>query len=301
MQRLVITGPTGWIGQALLAHLAARGECALADRVTAFGSSAREVTLHCGERLPIRDLASIRPADVAGAHVVHLAYLTKERAEELGERAFFDANIAMDDAVLGALQGGPASLFVASSGAAKLAAEGADLHPYGLAKLRQEARFLEWGHKTGAPVIAGRIFNIAGPYINKLQSYAISNFILQAMQSGKIRIEAKIPVFRSFIHVDDLSGLIVDAGSSSIRRNQPIDLCGSEVVEMGDIANAVGAVMGGSVAVERDLERTDRSSVYLGHFPDTKALAMQTNRSLRSIFDGIKDTLNWLLEIQNKY
>lgn len=124
MQRLVITGPTGWIGQALLAHAAARWGEGLADRVALFGSTARALALPGGGTLPVRELDAIRPDDVAGAHLVHLAYLTKEKAEKLGERVFFDTNLAIDDTVLAACEGRPASVFVASSGAAKLAARG---------------------------------------------------------------------------------------------------------------------------------------------------------------------------------
>ena len=70
-----------------------------------------------------------------------------------GEAVFAVANDAIDAAVLGAIgQAPPASLFVASSGAAALAERGADEHPYGLAKLRQEARFLAWSAATGVPV-----------------------------------------------------------------------------------------------------------------------------------------------------
>lgn len=294
MQRLVITGPTGWIGQALLAQIARRQTAGLACQVTAFGSTAREVALPSGGHLAIRALDSIRPADVAGAHVIHLAYLTKDKAEELGERRFCDTNLAIDEAVLAALEGGPASLFVASSGAAKLAAQGADLHPYGLAKLRQEARFLEWGRSAGVPVLAGRIFNLAGPYINKLQSYAISDFALQALQSQTIAIAAQIPVFRSFLHVDDLCRLMLDTGLQRIGRDLPIDLCGSEVLEMADIARAISEQLGGGIAIERSLVAVDRVSTYLGHFPDTKALALQAGVELSDTKTCIKATLDWL-------
>ncbi len=295
MQRLVITGPTGWIGLALLAHVAARWGAGMAERVTLFGSSERLLEIPGGVSLPVRPLGAIRPEDVAGAHLVHLAYLTKEKAEERGERAFFDTNLAIDDAVLAACAGAPpASVFVASSGAAKLAAEGRDLHPYGIAKLRQEVRFLGWGEAAGVPVLAGRIFNIAGPYINKLESYAVSNFIGQALRLRRICISAQIPVFRSIMHVDDLCHLLLGAGLGHIGRAGSVDLCGAEVLEMEDIARKVRDALGEDIAIERDSVDVTRSSVYLGHFPDTKSLAMQTATTLRSADECIADTLAWL-------
>lgn len=295
--RFVLTGPSGWIGNAMLALLAGRMGGALGDRVSAFASSERTMPLSSGENLAVRDLASIRPADVDGAHVIHLAYLTKDKVEGIGERRFFDTNLAIDDHLLAALsQAKPASLFVASSGAAALAAAGVDLHPYGMTKLRQEARFLEWAASTGVATIAGRIFNIAGPHINKLDAYAISNFVVQALERREIHIQADQPVFRSSLHVMDLCALIVEAGLRGARRDRPVDLCGAQVVEMADIAALVSAQMG-DAPVRRAAMRYDRASVYLGHFPDTKVLAMELGFDLLPLSVQVRDTIRWIVDI----
>ncbi|WP_022678785.1 NAD-dependent epimerase/dehydratase family protein [Sandarakinorhabdus limnophila] len=295
--RFVVTGPSGWIGQAFMAHVASRlavpgAQLVLADRVTAFASTARDMVLPWGDRLPVRALESICPDDVAGAHVVHLAYLTKEKAAQLGERRFMDVNLGIDDALLAAIAAAkPASLFVASSGAAKLAARGSDLHPYGFAKLMQEDRFLAWGRASAVPVVAGRIFNVAGPYINKVEAYAISNMVQQAMHTGIITIKAQVPVFRSFIHVDDLCGLIANAAIGSIDRAAPIDLCGAEIVEMEDLAVGIAKAFKRNITIARGSVDFTGESSYLGEFPHTKTFAMQTGITLRGLQSCISDTL----------
>lgn len=294
-ERIVLTGPSGWIGQALLAYLARSSGGDLAGRVTAFASSGRQQRLASGGTLAIRPLASITAADTADAHVIHLAYLTKEKAEILGERAFTDANLAIDDLVLRAIADGvPRSVFIASSGAAQLAASGRDLHPYGLAKLRQEQRFLEVAAKSGAPALAGRIFNLAGPYINKLESYALSNFVQQALVTGRIRIAAAVPVFRSFLHVEDLAALVCAAAVREIGRSAPLDLCGGEVVEMADLADAVVHAMVSDVAVERGSVDLSRPSLYLGNFADTRVLAMEAAVPLAKLGSQVDDTISWI-------
>lgn len=293
--RFVLTGPSGWIGQAMLARLAVCLGGTLAGRVTAFASGARVMTLASGEQLEVRDLATLTPEHVAGAHVIHLAYLTKEKAEELGERAFTDTNLAIDDAVLAAITGArPASLFVASSGAAALAAQGSDLHPYGLGKLRQEVRFLQWAKAAGVPTIAGRIFNVAGPHINKLKAYALSNFAVQVRDTGAIHIAARLPVFRSFLHVNDLCDMVIGAAMGGIGRDAPIDLCGGEVLEMIDLARLVADRSGVDPQIVRDRVDTGRTSVYLGHFPDTRVLAMETGVALATTAAQVADTFDWI-------
>ena len=298
MQRWVITGPTGWIGRALLALLTsadARDGLQAGERIALFGSRTGTLQAGDGRELPVRPLSDIDPEDVAGARVVHLAYLTKGKVAVLGEGAFRAGNNAIDAALLGALeQAAPASLFVASSGAARLAEKGIDRHPYGLMKLDQEARFLAYGAARDVPVLCGRIFNVAGPHINKLNDYAVSNFVVQALMHGAIRIEARQPVCRSLLHVTDLCRLILRTLRSGHGQPQPVDLCGNVVLEMADIAALVAAEIGAHVCVSRpDMSFTSRSD-YLGCPQETRVLAMQHGLALADPATQVRDTVNWI-------
>ena len=298
--RFVLTGPSGWIGQAMLDALAAALGGRLDGRVTAFASQARTMDLPSGEALAVRALDTITADDVAGAHVIHLAYLTKEKAELLGPDTFDATNDAIDAALLAALAGAtPASLFVASSGAASLAARGDDTHPYGMAKLRQEARFLAWAQAAGVPAIAGRIFNLSGPHINKVRSYAISDFALQAAETGEIRIQARVPVFRSYLHVEDLCALVLGAAREGIGRAAVIDLCGGEIVEMHDIATLVAQRSQGAPTIRRGPVEFTRPSLYLGDSTHAKVLAMELGIELRPLAVQVADTLAWLWRVTN--
>jgi len=292
-RKFVLTGPSGWIGQAVLSRLSATLGT-LSGRVTAFASSERSMTLADGQAIHVRALDTICPDDVDGAHVIHLAYLTKEKADTLGERRFTDTNISIDDYVLAAVRDAtPLSLFVASSGAAALAASGDDLHPYGLTKLRQEVRFLEWAAARAVPMIAGRIFNLSGPYINKVHSYAVSNFILQAKTQRRIKIEAKNLVFRSFLHVENLSELVINAAIAGAGRPGAVDLCGAEVLEMQDLAELISSICD-EVAIEREMASFTNVSTYFGSFPETKSLTMEVGVGLHGIRQQVLDTLRWI-------
>lgn len=298
MGRLVITGPNGWIGQALLACLSTSGDSdALRadDSLMLFGSRPATIAGPDGSPLAVRPLADITADDVDGAMVIHLAYLTKDKIDTFGEPAFRDANTAIDDAVLNAMsEGRPRSVFVASSGAARLADEGIDRNAYGLAKLEQEARFLDFGRTAGVPVLCGRIYNLAGPHINKLDAYAVSNFAVQAMAGGPVRIAANQPVFRSFLHVTDLCRLILRAVRGGHGEDRPIDLCGAEVLEMADIAALVIAALGGGVTIERGPVDFVRRSDYLGCAQETQVLAMRLGLKTSGAATQVRDTIDWI-------
>lgn len=298
MERWVITGPTGWIGQALLALLASEGDAdALrpGGTLTLFGSRATNFKLPSGELVAVRPLSDIGPDDVAGARVIHLAYLTKDKVAVLGEEAFRAGNEEIDGALLRAMeQSSPAALFVASSGAAHLAEREVDGHLYGRMKLEQEARFLGFGKAHDVPVLCGRIWNVAGPHINKLDAYAVSNFAVQAIKTGEIRIDAGQPVFRSFLHVTDLCRLILRALRKGHGGARPVDLCGNSVLEMSDIAALVAAEVGGAVTISRATMNFASRSDYLGCAQETRVLAMQLGIALADTALQVRDTLNWI-------
>lgn len=297
-RQFTLTGPTGWIGQAMLTHLAARFDAPLAQYVTLFGSVGREITAPNGERLEVRALSTLCAQHVADRYLVHLAYLTKEKADALGEASFRQINEGIDTTVLSAMSAGvPASVFVASSGAAQLVEQQGDRHPYGIAKLEQEQRFLAFGRTAGVPTFVGRIFNLAGPHVNKLEAYAISNFAQQARRAGAIAIDADRPVFRSYLHVDDLCDLIVTAAQQGTTRAAPIDLCGSTVVEMQEVANAVAAVCGGGILIRRGSVDCSRPSAYLGNPVDVLALAMELGIGLRAFDEQISNTVAWMDDV----
>lgn len=296
--RFVITGPTGWIGRALLALLYKAGDpdaLAPGESVALFGSRAGTIAVHGGPDLPITPLAQIGAADVAGAHVVHLAYLTKDRLGQMSEDAFARTNTTIDQCVLDAITGAPpASLFVASSGAARQAENGLDRNAYGLAKLEQETRFLAYAKSSGVAVLCGRIFNLAGPHINKLQDYAVSNFALQAMRGDTISIAAAQPVFRSFLHVEDLCRMIVRAARARLGQHKVIDLCGHEVLEIQDIAARVGRAVGNGFRIDRHVVTFAGESAYVGQPIDSLVLAMRLNLCLKGFDEQLKDTLTWM-------
>ncbi len=296
--KIVLTGPTGWIGRVMLDLLHRESDpdaLDVNDRVTLFGSRQGSITTSTGKRLPIEPLADIGPKDLEGAHVIHLAFLTKDKLETMKVEEFQAANRAIDDSLINTMsEEKPASIFVASSGAARAAQNGEDCDAYSHAKLEQEKRYLSLAENLDIPCVCGRIFNIAGPHINKLDKYALSDFIVQALTSKSISIRAKILVFRSFLHVEDLCRIVLRAARQGVRRARPIDLCGTELLEMNDIAGHIVETLGGSIRVERSNVDFSKSSDYVGTSQETLSIAMQLGVSLQRVQEQIQDTVDWV-------
>jgi nucleoside-diphosphate-sugar epimerase len=145
--------------------------------------------------------------------------------------------------------------------------------PYGHMKGLQEAALADWCEANGAPLTICRVFNVGGPYGNKLELYALSSLIRAALAGGDIPIRARGAVLRSYVHVEELMAVLVGrARSASAGTSKPFDSGGVEVVEIGDLAAMVCAQLGLDAArIVRQRDAAAPASRYAGDGADYQA------------------------------
>lgn len=291
---LALTGAGSWLGRALLDALAAEG--LLPARLRLFASHARPL------RLGGRDLAIERLADaprLAGADwlLLHFAFLGKERTAELSTKDFIAANQAILDATLRIAEAAAGLRMVfASSGAAygpgRALIGDPDASPYGWCKVAQESALTAWCAARGVPLVMPRIFNIGGPGITKQEGYALSSFILSARREGVIRIAARRPVFRSFVHVNELNALLCEAALARAPGTPLLfDTAGVETVEMADLAAAVAARCApASIRIEREDPPEGEVDWYVGDGATYRGLLARAGRRVVGLDRIIGDT-----------
>ncbi len=246
--RIVITGAGGWIGLATLELLRdCLGKAAFEDRVVAFGSSRRLLQLRGGATVRQSPLSEIRYLRSRPTIVLHFAFLTKDRAEQMDEDEYVRANRNVSRTVLETLDTvGAKAVFVASSGAAA-SAEDPDASPamrlYGLLKKEDEAAFAGWANERGKRAIIARIFNLSGPYVNKHSTYALASFILDALAKKPIEIRATRPVVRGYVAIRELMSLVFALLCQDNGGVVRFDTGGAPM-EMQEIAETVAAICG---------------------------------------------------------
>ena len=238
---VAITGASGWIGSALVHFVlqAAPPDAPIPLRL--FGSRPRMLEI-AGRRLTVESLGDAAPLGDGDWLIVHLAVAG---GDPDGLKA---ANDALLDQAFGLAQTGSMRRFVyASSGAVHQTGGSPKKRAYAGMKRAQEAAVRDWAARTGAPILIPRIFNVGGPYINPIQNYALGDFIQQALTGGAIRIEARQAVIRSYVHLTEFARVTFDLALNG-EDGLAFDTAGSEVVEMADLAKAVGR------ALELDLD-----------------------------------------------
>jgi nucleoside-diphosphate-sugar epimerase len=299
--RLVVTGASGWLGLATLEMLHGLLGEAFARRVVCFGGRSRRLSLRGGlfvDQSPLAGLAELAPKPTI---VLHLGFLTQGPQMTLGADDYVAANLAIRRSVLAALDPiGAEALFLASSGAAYLADRSGgpqSKHLYGWLKREDEAAFAHWGRARGKTVASARIFNLTGPYINRRTTYALACFIADALAGRPIRIQASKPVYRSYTSIAELMSVVLGALTGPARAPLVFDTAGDAVLEMGEIAEAVGFALHSAAGIERpSFDRAADPDRYAGDGATYAALGRGCRVARTLLVQQIQDTAAFMAE-----
>jgi len=236
--QVVVTGAGGWLGMASLEMLDAAFGSDFHGAVRAYGSFERDIRLRSGRVVRVADLASLARLDPRPSLVLHFAYVTNDKVAALGPERFIAVNNALSQRVVAYAAGVPeGGIFFPSSGARYRGG------PYGVLKGQDETR-MEQLRREDFQVAIFRIFNLAGPFINKVKSYALSSILSDIERGGPVVLNASHRVFRSYVHVRDVIDLAVALLVRQESPQTPIDTAGNETIEIGDLAKRATALTG---------------------------------------------------------
>jgi nucleoside-diphosphate-sugar epimerase len=296
--RVVVTGAGGWLGLATLEMLRNALHAEFEDRVFCFGSNARSLALRSGavEQWPLAKISALPPRPTL---VLHCAFLTKERAEQMDSDTYRHANRTLREIVLSSLdQIGAEAIFVPSSGAAREATNSdapAAMRLYGELKCEDEDAFSGWSRARGRSCVVSRIFNLSGPYINKHQSYALASFILDALSGRPVRVLARHRVVRSYVAIRELMSIVFELLCGKNAEIVNFDTAGDEALEVRTIAGIVAEIIGNGKVDTAPLEADRPPDIYVGDGARYRALARQAGVDSVPFSTQVLETADYVL------
>jgi len=209
IQRILITGASGWIGRETISILKPILGDDFSHRVTLSGSRDAIIVVdaHTHHVRRLQDINADQKFDV----VIHLAFLTQDRVLELGADEFSRQNRDLTSMVYHLCQKtGVEYIFLASSGAAdpQVWADYKDASKklYGQLKMDEEELFQSL---EGAFVEVGRIWSVSGAHMQKPEKYALGDFIIQAKSTGKIEMHTAAPVERAYVDAGEMMSVFL--------------------------------------------------------------------------------------------
>ena len=250
---LLLTGASGWFGRtALHVYEQEHGPEALRRDVIPFASRERWVDFDSPHG-PVKAHPLEAITEVSNPRgLLHLAFLTRDKVEELGHDRYVATNRAITARVAELLQAWPSMPVVATSSGAAAALDGQppDLAGNPYATLKQEEETLLERQSATRMAVVFRVYAASGRFMTRPEKFALGDFILQALQGQPVQVRAPHEVWRSYVSVEQLMQLswrlLRGENEPAQTGVQRLDACGP-AVELAEVAAAVAAALGTSV------------------------------------------------------
>jgi nucleoside-diphosphate-sugar epimerase len=263
--RVAITGANGWLGREIIHQLQ---ELAPEVEILALGSQVSELRLGDYSPIAINQWSATNVEQWAPTLFLHLAFLTKERMEDMSTVDYIAANRSISHAALKAFEWPSIrGVVVASSGAALTQTT----EPYGALKASDEADFSEAGRRYNIPTVVARAWSLSGEFCTKPSSFMLFSLIAQALDStDRIRIRADHEVLRRYVDAGEYLRLCLAAAAHGWTGT--VDSTG-ELIEARELAELVQRVLGTSKPVHRpeivgEPDRYESSEVCLANLAE---------------------------------
>lgn len=264
---LLLTGASGWFGRtALYEYEQQHGPEVLRRDVIPFASRERWVDFDSPhgpvKALPLEAITEVNNP----AGLLHLAFLTRDKVEELGWERYVTTNRAITAKIGEVLRSWPAMPVVATSSGAAAALDGQppDLEGNPYATLKQEEEALLESESATRMAMVFRVYAASGRFMTRPEKFALGDFLLQALRGELIRVRATHRVIRSYVSIESLMALSwrllgQPTANGSFRR---LDAC-SHTLSLDELALLVATATGSKIQ-EWAVQSHGREDVYQG-------------------------------------
>ena len=235
--KTVITGSTGWLGSELTRILIQERNISTSD-LNLIASA--EKKLQFNEKIILTKTFKnfIKTQDIE--NYFDFAFLTRDKINLIGPEKYKEANInIINDSVNLIYHLTPKNVILASSGAVYKTGKNwkeSSNFLYSDLKILQEEKIKEVCNKINSNLIIIRVFNLSGNGITKVNEFAISQFINNALNNKEIFIKSNYLVNRSYCDISQLLNTLVTAAKNGY--SGTLDSTGIKI-ELRDLAKQV--------------------------------------------------------------
>ena len=268
----IITGSNGWFGKYILEILHNNLKSDFYKRVFPFSNSSSVIKL--SQQAEINCVNYDFQLDPHKKYVLlHFAFLTQDKLSTNSLDVFKEKNLEIRNNITNIInKNNVVKMLYASSGAVYN-----ESNLYGRLKKEDEKYFIDLTLSRNCEIIIPRVFNVAGPYINKYNAYALSNFICQAIENKKITINSKSLTYRNYVHISNIFEVCLAwlLDKNKLEKSLIFDASTKDSIELGVLAEEIAKISQDNIKISRELDATMEKQCYAGDSKQFTFLATQ--------------------------
>lgn len=127
---------------------------------------------------------------------------------------------------------------------------------YAIAKRDAEQAFEVLCQQHNIQANIARCFAFVGPWLPRDQHFAIGNFIQDGLEGRPISVKATHPVYRSYMHADDLVNWLMTMATKADTDCEAYNVGSDQAIAMGELAKLVAQQFGVDANVPDQIEST---------------------------------------------
>jgi UDP-glucuronate decarboxylase len=287
--KLLVTGSSGWLGRNLLELLTEVFGEDFNSNVLAVGSFQRKIQLRNGYVVSIEAWDRKLVSSFLPTHIVHLAFVTRDRMHSLLLEEFRSQNELLRREIAWAASiPSVKGLLTTSSGAVTRFTPDS----YGELKKEDEEFFAKITKELERNFLAIRVWSVSGPYIKTGEIFALQSFITSAMRNEPIEIMSEGPVWRTYMNAKDVTGLSLLA---QLQKRSGILNSGGTTLLLTELADKICFTLNSKSSVEaKDSDKKSNADLYISEYPDLKQYACMQGISVMNIEQQIQSTYEFL-------
>jgi nucleoside-diphosphate-sugar epimerase len=289
----IVTGASGWLGITTLLYLRDQLNLDLNADVLCFSSTEKVVSLPDGQKVKSLDLKKIQ--DYTGTYegIFHFAFLTRDFIGKIGYTNYVQTNQGILLKMDSFLHGSDFKWIVSVSSGAVFDSPNGKLtssltkNPYGYLKLQEEKLLLAHAERSYSASVVGRLWGCTGFAMPPNRKYAISDFIIQGLETDQINVTSCHEVWRRFIDAQNFIKILHMTALDGVSRT--MDSAG-ELVEIGELARKIGDELG-AVVIRPEYDGISIGDYYYPDGLEMQAKATQMGLKFSTMDEQVIDTI----------
>lgn len=140
---------------------------------------------------------------------------------------------------------------------------------------------------TGISISIARCFAFLGYYLPRNQHFAIGNFIQDGIEKRPIEVKARHPVYRSYMHADDLIVWLMTIVAAATTKCSIFNVGSDKPIEIRDLAKMIGEIYSAPV-LSQNISSDLQADFYVPSITKaSKELGLQLKFSLEDAIDSV--------------